>query len=114
MKKFFTLCLLIIVVPFYAFSQKYSVSGIVKDDATGETIIGATILYAEGKGVVTGVDGSYFFKADPGTYTIKVSYVGYTGEEKKVTVSNSNVTVNFSLKTTVLSEVEVVADVAKA
>ncbi len=89
------------------------IKGTVKDAASGETIIGATVLIAEGKGGVTDINGNFSIKADSGEYTISVSYVGYDPQKLKIKVANKPVNVSFSLITKTLNEVEVVADVAK-
>jgi iron complex outermembrane recepter protein len=112
MNKFFTLILIAILFPSVAFSQKFTIRGVVKDAGSDETLIGATISYAQGKGVVTDMDGRYFLKLEKGTYHFKVSYVGYLPQEIDVDLK-SDMTQDFKLKTPTLSEVEVVADVAK-
>lgn len=112
MNKFFTLIFIAILFPSVAFSQKFTIRGVVKDGGSDETLIGATISYAQGKGVVTDMDGRYFLKLEKGTYHFKVSYVGYLPQEIDVDLK-SDMTQDFKLKTPTLSEVEVVADVAK-
>ncbi len=85
-----------------------------KDATTNETIVGASIMYATGKGAVTDIDGNFSIKIDSaGEYTLTISYVGYAPQQQKVKVAGQSVRVDFSLKTTSLDEVEVVADVAK-
>lgn len=97
-----------------AYSQG-EVKGTIKDATTGETIIGASILYAEGKGAVTDIDGNFTLKFDSaGTYTLTISYVGYEPQKVKVKVGGKPVVLNFNLQTQTLNEVEVVADVAKS
>ena len=113
MTKHFTVLLLSILFPVLLFGQKNMIRGVVTDANSGETLIGATILYDEGKGVVTDMDGLYYLKVDPGTYHLKVSYVGYLPQELVVTVGKSEITQNFALKTPTLTEVEVIGDVAK-
>jgi hypothetical protein len=102
----------LILIPFLSLSQS-EIKGTVKDGTTNETIVGATILIAEGKGAVTDIDGNFSIKAEDGEYTLSVSFVGYEQQKMKVKVSGKPVTVNVVLKTTTLNEVEVVADVAK-
>ncbi|HRG00388.1 MAG TPA: TonB-dependent receptor [Bacteroidia bacterium] len=97
---------------FVALSQKTKVHGIVKDAITGEAIIGATIVYAEGKGVATGIEGDFDIALDNGEYTLKVSYVGYKLIEKKITATGKTITLDFPMTTNELSEIEVVADIA--
>lgn len=107
--------LLFSIFAFCATAQNGSeIKGTVKDPVTGETIVGATVLYAEGKGAVTDINGNFSIKIDSaGQYTLTVSYVGYDPQTIKVKVGNKPVTVNFDLHTQTLNEVEVVADVAK-
>ncbi len=58
-------------------------TGKVKDSATGEDLIGATVKIMKGKAIVRGgctnFDGEYRFQIDSaGTYDVEVSYSGYT------------------------------------
>ena len=114
MTKRLTVLSLIFLLPVLLLAQKFTIRGVITDAGSGETLIGATLLYGEGKGVVTDMDGKYYIKVDPGTYHIKVSYVGFLGQEVDVKVENSDITQDFSLKTPTLTEVEVVGDVAKS
>ncbi|MCK9219915.1 MAG: TonB-dependent receptor [Bacteroidales bacterium] len=113
MTKHFTTLLLLVILPIALLAQKNVIRGIVTDANSGETLIGATILYGENKGVITDMDGRYYLKVEPGIYHIKVSYVGYLPQEIDITVGKNEITQNFALKTPTLSEVEVIGDVAK-
>jgi len=113
MTKKFTLFFITLLFPVILFAQKHTIMGVVTDANSGETLIGATILYSEGKGVVTDMDGRYYIKVDPGTYHLKVSYVGYILQELTVTVQKGDISQDFKLKTLTLTEVEVVGDIAK-
>lgn len=113
MTKYLTLLILIALFPALLFAQKVMIRGVVTDANSGETLIGATIMYGEGKGVVTDMDGRYYLKVEPGTYKLKISYVGYLPVEMEVTVGKVEITQNFALKTPTLTEVEVVGDIAK-
>jgi hypothetical protein len=89
------------------------VKGTIKDLSTNETLIGASVLYAEGKGAVTDIDGNYKLNLPDGEYTLTASYIGYEIQQKKIKVKGSLV-VNFGLDIKgKLDEVEIVADVAK-
>ncbi|MEI6900122.1 MAG: carboxypeptidase-like regulatory domain-containing protein, partial [Bacteroidota bacterium] len=112
MTKFFTL-LLAILFSQVMFAQKLMIRGVISDANSGESLIGATILYGEGKGVISDMDGRFYIKVDKGTYHLKVSYVGYLPQEVDVVVGNAEITQNFQLKTATLTEVEVVGDIAK-
>jgi len=106
------LLLLLLIISSYTFAQQGEIKGIVKDAATSETIIGASITYATGKGVVTDVNGNYSIKVNYGDYTIAISMIGYAPIIQKVKVGPEPVIVNAELKIKTLDEVEVVADVA--
>ncbi|MDF1674046.1 MAG: carboxypeptidase-like regulatory domain-containing protein, partial [Vicingaceae bacterium] len=63
-------------------AQKGKIRGQVIDAETGEPLFGATALI---KGTTTGgitdFDGKYTIEADPGTYTIVISYVSFASQE---------------------------------
>ena len=112
MTKKITFLLFLIIFPTILFAQKFMLRGVVSDAISSETLIGATISYGDGKGVITDMDGRYYIKLDKGTYHLKVSYVGYLPQELDLTL-NGDLSQNFSLKTPTLTEVEVVGDIAK-
>lgn len=66
------------------------------------------------KGAITDLDGNYIIQdVGKGSYTMKVSYVGYRTVEKKINVDgNKNMTLNLSMRedTELLDEVEIVAE----
>ncbi|MFA6832182.1 MAG: carboxypeptidase-like regulatory domain-containing protein, partial [Bacteroidaceae bacterium] len=63
-------------------TQKYTVSGYIKDVATGETLIGASIYVPELKvGAVTNAYGYYSLTLPKGQTILRFSYVGYTTKE---------------------------------
>lgn len=95
------------------FAQGGEIKGVVKDVATGETVVGASVLVAEGKVAITDINGNYSIKVDSGSYTVSISYVGFEPQKQKIKVGKKPVVVNFALETKTLNEVEVVADVAK-
>ena len=113
MKKVCTL-LLFIFSSFSIFAQTSGeIKGTIKDATTGETVVGASIIVAEGKVAITDINGNYSIAVDSGSYTVTISYVGFEPQKQKVVVGKSPVVINFSLATKTLNEVEVVADVAK-
>lgn len=113
MKRFFLLFIGILMV-YAAFSQKTTISGVVRDGQTMETLIGANVIVGAGVGTITDFDGRFMLEVSPGDYELKVSYVGYLEYSKKVTVGNKSLTFDIKLETLVLDEVSVVADVARA
>ncbi len=108
MKKAITILLLLL--PLWATAQ--TLSGTVTDRATGETLIGATVLDATtGKGTVTNAHGRYSLTLKGSTSAhLRVSFVGYKVFERDITLDGDH-TVNAQLEAAlVLKEVEVTAD----
>ena len=62
------------------YAQKGAVSGTILD-TDGFPLIGANIVIeGTGTGATTDFDGKYQFQADPGTYTLIASYIGYADQ----------------------------------
>jgi len=78
MKNSILFFLLVFVLGSTSFSQNYSVSGDVRDHATGESIIGATVLIKNKNiGVVTNSFGFYSITLPAGNYEMELRCVGY-------------------------------------
>ena len=77
MKKLLLLFFFAFLTAMVSFAQKGVVSGKVTDATSGETLIGVNILYGKGLGINTDIDGNYRLEVPYGSYTLKVSYVGY-------------------------------------
>jgi outer membrane cobalamin receptor len=99
------------IICFGAIAQT-TISGKITDQNTGESLIGATVIYGKGKGIATDFDGNYSFTIQEGERNIKVSYVGYKEITKLVKVTAESQKLDFKLKTILLNEVQVVADIA--
>lgn len=71
--------LLIILNAIAIFSNAQGIiRGQIIDDATGETMISATVMTKEtSEGTVTDLDGNFELKLTPGKYTILISYTGF-------------------------------------
>ena len=95
-----------------AAAQQFTLSGKVTNSITGEPLPFANIVYGEGKGVVADGNGNFVVNLPKGTYTLTVSYVGTEKVTKTITLDR-NLQIDFSLKSIVLQEFEVVADFAK-
>ncbi len=105
-----------IAVYAFAYSQSGTLSGVVKDAATGEPIPFANISVEENGRIVTGgmtdFDGKYSIKPIPaGKYTVKGSYVGYASLQfNNVQIPAGKITFqDFALKASaeILQEVEI-------
>lgn len=92
--------------------EKGKLTGKVTDAINGEPLIGAAVIYSEGKGAVTDIDGNYVLDIPYGSYTITVSYVGFEKFSESVEINSSSKALNISLRSVKLKEVTVVANVA--
>lgn len=107
--------ILVLISMFGAMFAQNTVSGTVKDAASGEKLYGANV-FVKGTtiGAAADVDGEYSFTVNSGEIRIVASYVGYVDGEKKVRVTGDT-EVNFELKSDIFSrEVTVTAQRAEA
>lgn len=109
----FLLFALLAIAELHSFAQKrYTISGTVKDEQTGEQLIGATLKI---KGVVKGGTtsnsyGFYSLSEQEGDLILECSYIGYSPFIKKVSLHRNQI-INISLSPkNALSEVIINAD----
>ncbi len=91
--------------------QTGTITGTVTDGETGEALPGANVVVPDTPiGTSTGADGTYSLSIEPGTYTLRASFVGYTSSTEDVTVAEGEtIEINFALATgTSLDEIVVV------
>lgn len=71
--------------------SRFTISGLVKDAATGETLIGASVKLGEGRGngTLTNSYGFYSLSAAPGKYTLQIGYVGFETFSTEVDLSEN-------------------------
>lgn len=110
----FALILSLLLTSTFTFSQtNYTLSGSIKDNTSGEDIIGARVTVAEipGKGALTNVYGFYSLTLPAGEYTVSYQFIGYKQVVKKINL-NDNFTQNLELvpSAEMLQEVEVTAE----
>ena len=80
--------------------EKFTISGYVKDQSDGETLIGATVLIRElSSGNITNVYGFYSITIPPGEYSVEYRYIGYQPIQKSVSL-NQNVRLDVELIST--------------
>ena len=91
-------------------AQNVTLSGYIRDAASGEELISASIVNESRQGTVTNIYGFYSLTLPAGEYTFTISYIGYETMTKKINL-NASQTVNFELKeaTNELQEVQVTA-----
>lgn len=104
--------ILLVVLNIASFSlqaqRKFTISGTVKDAATGETLIGTNIFTRETmKGVTSNHYGFYSLSLDPGKYSFVVSFVGYQDYIDTINL-NKNLTINVELSPRMMMTDEVV------
>lgn len=76
--KLFTSLLLILTFALSTKAQTGKITGKVIDAKTSETIMAANILVSDlGVGTISDLDGNYILELKEGTYTLKISYIGY-------------------------------------
>lgn len=94
------------------FSQtKYTISGYVSDKTNGESAIGANVYLKEiMKGTATNQYGFFSLSVEPGSYTLVVSYLGYSDYTQKVELK-SNLKLKIELTTSsIITDVFEVTD----
>ncbi|MBR1766858.1 MAG: carboxypeptidase-like regulatory domain-containing protein [Bacteroidales bacterium] len=75
---FLLLLIFFLLAPLSAMAQTATLSGTITDAATGETLIGATVVDTRsGKGTVTNLYGHYSLTIPRDSVSLKVSFVGY-------------------------------------
>ncbi|MEO8771647.1 MAG: TonB-dependent receptor [Ferruginibacter sp.] len=88
--------------------KKYTISGYIKDGATGETLINATIaLDKNAKGINSNQYGFYSITLNAGTYTLITSYIGYAAQAITIKLS-ADTLLNIDLKSGVTLSQEVI------
>lgn len=108
------ICLLLAFV--VSAQENYTLSGYVKDQSNGETLIGATVIIPElSTGNITNVYGFYSITVPAGEYSVEYRYLGYQTSARKITL-NKNIRLDIELASTdqQLQEVVVTAKASDA
>ena len=105
-KSFKQLFIVFLFLSSSAYSQQYSISGFVKDNASGDVLVGANV-FVDGTTIGTSSDKKGFFKIsglNEGDYTFKISYIGYKPitETLNFAGENYNIEKDFSLSYTTI------------
>jgi len=107
------LLILFLLTTLTAFAQKTLViSGTIKDEATGETLIGASVRIKElpQLGTATNNYGFYSLSVPKGDYTVLFTYIGYKTITRQVSLRQSQ-TINIALSSnSALDEVVIRSD----
>ncbi|MEQ1677734.1 MAG: DUF5686 family protein, partial [Chitinophagaceae bacterium] len=77
------------------YAQK--IKGVITDTAGKPLPYASVFIKENNKGTNANNEGKYSLKPEPGTYTLVCQYVGYQKEEKKITIGNGELQVDFKL-----------------
>jgi hypothetical protein len=88
------------------------ISGKVTDGSNGESLIGATIYISELKtGTISDVYGNFSISLKPGSYSVVISYIGYSSEFKKIDLDKDiNLNIELKVKQENLPEIEITSE----
>lgn len=93
-------------------AQNATISGVVKDFKTTQTMPFINVTYGPGKGTTTDLDGKYSLSLEAGTYKLKFFTLGYDTLERKITViagEEKKLNVSLKEKSEILTQVVVSA-----
>jgi hypothetical protein len=98
------LLLAVVLTAFTCSSQdKFTVSGYVKDAATGEVLIGANVYIKETlKGGATNTYGFYSITVEAGNYTLVSRFIGYADSEQSIELAK-DISLNVELETNAIT-----------
>lgn len=102
----------ILILPFVVSAQKYTISGTMKDAATGEDIIGASVkVKGENIGATANEYGFYSLTLEEGDYTLIYQSFGFSSFEKSIKLDkNINFNIEFKSELGELDEVLVTTE----
>lgn len=107
--------LIFLLIPISLSAQLGAIRGVIVDESTNETLVGAAVVIRETyQGITTNLDGEYILeKLEPGIYDLQFSYISYDPLiiEKIRVEANKTVTLNVKMSsaTQQLQTVSVVA-----
>jgi iron complex outermembrane receptor protein len=114
--KYFSI-IFILIFASALFSQDGKLMGIVRDENTGEPLVGANVVLQKTRmGTVTDQDGEFVIeRIKPGDYKLTITYIGYQDYTEKVTIEPSKVfKLSANLKETPIRGKEVVVVATRA
>ena len=93
--------------------EKFTISGYVKDDNSGEKLLGVNIIVDNTFGTTTNDYGFYSVNLEKGTHQIEISYLGYKTIQKEILI-NGNKKIDFNLSEELAELDEIVISSNKA
>ncbi len=109
LRKLLTAFSVVLLSASFAFAQNGSVTGVVTDANSGETLPGVNVVLTElQRGTSSNADGEYTIENVPsGTYTLEATFIGYKNVQTQVEVSSGEVQENIAIQPDVLGLDEV-------
>jgi hypothetical protein len=104
----YSLPLLLIGIFFYTTLYAGRVSGKVTDDKGNILAYASILVKGTGIGTTANQEGKYFLDLPPGKYIIIGQYVGFSRQEKEITLEDAGINLDFHLSLQQLSMPEVV------
>ena len=77
--------------------QAARISGRITDEKRQVLVYASILVKGTTQGTTANKEGNYFLQLSAGTYTIVAQYVGYSRQEKTITVGTENLTLDFQL-----------------
>ena len=105
-KRLFLATVLTVASTFATFAQ--TVQGTIVDATTGESIIGATVKYGDGKGVTTDDEGHFAIDVKSLPVKLNISFTGYKPQSITVYDDEEDINVKLNEKRSYLNDVVVV------
>ena len=112
MKRSFLLTFFCVLLQF-VFAQKITLSGVITDANSGEQMMGVYVVLTDTnsalnpQGCVSNRAGFYSVSVYPGTYMLKISFMGYKTVEQQLELKR-NTSMNFALEPEAIMTDEVV------
>lgn len=98
----------VLTVASYLSAQAQKLQGTIYDAATGEGLIGATVKYGNGKGVVTDYEGNFTISVNTLPVKLSITCIGYQGQNVTIYDDEEDVIVKLTEKRSYLNDVVVV------
>jgi hypothetical protein len=92
--------------------SKYTIDGIIKDAADGESLIGVNVFIRQtGQGVVTNAYGFYSLTLPAGSYTVEYSFIGYNTVTRTILLDkNLKLHIELQEQSSQLEEIEILGE----
>ncbi len=114
--KYIIACLAVIAsISLYA-QDRVNLSGYIRDEASAETLIGATAyIYDKNIGASSNEYGYYSLSLEPGEYEVEYSYLGYDLRVEKINLTeDTRLDIDLTLESQTIQEVVVTAEAEDA